>query len=253
MQSFVFLDLDDTLFQSRAKCPAGEALRAAAFLRDGSAHSFMTAKQQALWRLLATNTTVIPTTARDLEAYRRVELPFRSWSILDYGGVIADASGNPDEDWLERMRPAAREALDGLGHVLEAARAFATARGLAVHVRLIEDFGLPFYLVAKYRNGRESDLDLLQRESIEPWVEAQAGAYRLHRNGNNLAVLPRTLGKEHAVRHLIGRLRREHDDILTFGFGDSQIDSAFMAECDYLLTPRMSQLFERAFGRAAVP
>ena len=92
MQAYVFLDLDDTLFQSRAKCPVEDDLYPAAFLRDGSAHSFMTAKQRALWRLLETNMTVIPTTARDWEAYRRVELPFRSWRILDYGGVIIDAS-----------------------------------------------------------------------------------------------------------------------------------------------------------------
>lgn len=249
MRPFVFVDLDDTLFQTRAKCPDEETLRAAAFLSDGSAHSFMTAKQQALWRLLETNMTVIPTTARDWDAYRRVELPFRSWSILDYGGVIIDASGNPDKDWFERMRPAVHDAIDGLNHVLETARTFAAEQMLDVHVRLIEDFDFTFYLVAKFRNGRESHLDQLQREAVEPWVEAQAGAYRLHRNGNNLAVLPKTLGKEHAVRHLIGRLRREHGDILTFGLGDSEIDGAFLAECDYLVTPRTSQLFERAFGR----
>lgn len=63
-------------------------------------------------------------------------------------------------------------------------------------------------------------------------------------------MLPRTLGKERAVRHLIGHLRREHGNILTFGLGDSEIDGAFMAECDYLLTPRTSQLFERTFGKS---
>lgn len=249
MQAFVFLDLDDTLFQSRAKCPAEGDLFAAAFLRDGSAHSFMTAKQRALWRLLETNMTVIPTTARDWEAYRRVDLPFRSWSILDHGGIIIDASGRPDEDWLESMRAATRGAMSGLEQALEMACDFAADRGLSVRVRLIEDFGLTFYLVAKYRNGREPDLDLLQREVLEPWVEERAGAYRLHRNGNNLAVLPRTLGKERAVRHLIGHLSREYGDILTFGLGDSEIDGAFMAECDYLLTPRTSQLFQRTFGK----
>jgi hypothetical protein len=248
VQPFVFLDLDDTLFQSRAKCPAEDDLYAAAFLSDGSAHSFMTTKQRALWQLLETNMTVIPTTARDWAAYRRVDLPFRSWGILDYGGIIVDPSGVPDEAWFEWMRPAMRDTLDGLRQALETAEAFAEAHGLAVRVRIIEDFGLPFYLVAKYREGREADLDRLQREAVEPWVEAHAGAYRLHRNGNNLAVLPRALGKEHAVRHLIGRLRGEHGDILSFGMGDSLIDGAFMAECDYLLTPRGSQLFERTFA-----
>lgn len=168
MQAFVFLDLDDTLFQSRAKCPAEGELYPAAFLRDGSAHSFMTAKQRALWRLLETNMTVIPTTARDWEAYRRVDLRFRSWSILDYGGVIIDASGHPDEDWLESMRAATCTAVSGLKQALEMACDFAATRGLSVRVRLIEDFGLTFYLVAKYQNGREPDLDFCNGKFWNP-------------------------------------------------------------------------------------
>jgi hypothetical protein len=250
VKAFAFLDLDDTLFQSRAKCPVEHDLYAAAFLGDGSAHSFMTAKQQTLWQLLATNMTVIPTTARDWEAYHRVDLPFQSWGILDYGGIIIDRSGIPDEEWFERMRGAMQAPLAGLVQLLDTAVIFTEAHGLAIRVRIIEDFGLPFYLVAKYQDGREPDLDRLQREVVESWVDAQAGAYRLHRNGNNLAVLPQALGKEHAVRHLIGRLRGEHGDILSFGMGDSLIDGAFMAECDYLLTPRSSQLFDGAFAKS---
>lgn len=250
MEHFIFLDLDDTLFQSRAKCSTEDTLYPAAYLHDGSAHSFMTAKQRALWKLLKTNMTVIPTTARDWAAYRRVELPFRSWGILDHGGIIVDSAGVPDEAWRERMREAMRDACNGLGQVLETATVFAEAQKLAVRVRIIEDFGLPFYLVAKYQDGREVDLDLLQREAVAPWVEAQTGTFRLHRNGNNLAVLPQALGKEHAVRYLIGQLRSKYGDILSFGMGDSLIDGAFMAECDYLLTPQGSQLFEGTFAKS---
>ncbi len=36
---------------------------------------------------------------------------------------------------------------------------------------------------------------------------------------------------------------------MTFGIGDSLIDGAFMAECDYALTPRGSQLFAETLGR----
>jgi hydroxymethylpyrimidine pyrophosphatase-like HAD family hydrolase len=249
VRKLVFLDLDDTLFQSRPKCPTDEDLRPVAYLRDGSAHSFMTAKQQAFWRLLDANTTVIPTTARDLDSLRRVELPFESWRIIDYGGIVLNPDGVPDAPWLERMTTASRDQLEDLNELLDHVATFIVRQRLSARVRIIEDFDLPFYLVAKYRHGRDGDLDLLQRALIQPWVADRSRVYRLHRNGNNLAVLPRTLGKEHAVRYLIEKLGGEWGELMTVGIGDSLIDGAFMAECDYSLTPRGSQLFGETLGR----
>lgn len=249
MRTLVFLDLDDTLFQSRRKCSDEAELHPVAYLRDGSAHSFMTPKQRAFWRLLEDGATLIPTTARDLDALRRVDLPFRSWRIVAYGGVILDPDGQPDPSWMERMGAASRAALDDLGGLLDAARTFAAAHGLSVRVRLVGELDLPFYLVAKYNDGREADLQRLQTELVQPWVDERHDGYRLHRNDNNLAVLPRSLGKEHAVRYLIDRLAREWGELVSIGIGDSLIDGAFMAECDYALTPKDSQLFGETFGR----
>jgi hydroxymethylpyrimidine pyrophosphatase-like HAD family hydrolase len=249
VRKLVFLDLDDTLFQSRQKCPIKDDLHPVAYLRDGSAHSFMTAKQRAFWRLLDDNATLIPTTARDLNSLRRVELPFQSWCILDYGGIILDPAGIPDAHWLERMAAVSCTAIGDLTALLDAANDFVARQGLAARIQIVADFDLPFYLVAKYRDGRDGDLDLLQHTLIQPWVVERASAYRLHRNGNNLAVLPRALGKEHAVRYLIDRLGDDWGELMTVGIGDSLIDGAFMAECDYSLMPRGSQLFGETLGR----
>lgn len=246
MRTLVFLDLDDTLFQTRHKCPIESDLHPAAYLKDGTAHSFMTGSQRALWRLLEPNATLIPTTARDLDALRRVDLPFRSWSIIDYGGVILDPQGEPDAEWMGRMRLVSQEAIGELLALLDLVDSFIAHEGLSAKVRIIEDLGLPFYLVAKYRDGHEPDLDHIEQDLVAPWVTARAADYRLHRNGNNLAVIPRTLGKEWAVRYLIERLGREWGELVTIGVGDSLIDGDFMAECDYSMTPRGSQLFEAA-------
>ena len=252
VRQVVFLDLDDTLFQSRRKCPPAGDLHPAAYLGDGCAHSFMTARQRAFWRLLDDNAILIPTTARDHDALRRVDLPFRSWSILDYGGVILDPKGVPDAPWMERMTHASRQTLGALTQLLEAAEGFVARERLSVRVRLIKDFALPFYLVAKYRDGREADLDRLQQELVHPWVEARSDAHRLHRHDNNLAVIPRTLGKEHAVRYLIERLEQDWGDLLTIGVGDSLIDGAFMAECDYAITPRGTRLHRATLGHPLI-
>ena len=248
MQTLVFLDLDDTLFQSLQKCPNEQALHPVAYLRDRSANSFMTAKQRMLWQLLDDNALIIPTTARDYDSLHRVKLPFRSWCILDYGGVILTPAGIPDPYWHQQMTAASQAAIDDLNHLLTIVNTTITTCCLEVRAQLIVDFGLPFYLVAKYRAGQVAALDQLQQTLVEPWVTAHHD-YQLHRNGNNLAVLPRSLGKEHAVRYLIKQLDCESDELLTIGVGDSLIDSAFMAECDYSIMPRGSQLFTKTRGQ----
>jgi len=86
---------------------------------------------------------------------------------------------------------------------------------------------------------------------VTPWLMTHHD-YQLHRNGNNLAILPRSLGKEHAVHYLIKQLTNEWGELLTIGIGDSLIDGAFMAECDYSITPRGSQLFKETLGRQLV-
>lgn len=248
MEKILFIDLDDTLFQSLAKCPPEAELSHVASLADGSPYSYMTGKQRALWRWFDEHLRVIPVTARSGDAFRRVRLPFRDWAVLNFGGVILQADGMPDEEWLARSRALSAEYRETLEELRESATVFAQRRGLAVRIRVGEDYGIPFYWMAKYRDGRSEDLDTLQREFVAPWLETRKGTYYPHRNGNNLAILPACLGKERAVRHLIRNLRVQAGDLLTFGMGDSLSDAAFMAECDYALTPRGSQLF--AFGLA---
>ncbi|MBK1694043.1 haloacid dehalogenase [Chromatium weissei] len=249
MHTLVFLDLDDTLFQSLQKCPIEKALHPVAYLRDRSANSFMTAQQQMLWQLLDDNTIIIPTTARDRDALHRVKLPFRSWCILNYGGVILTPAGSPDSYWHQQMITASKAAINDLHVVLELINTAIVRQKLAVQARLITDFNLPFYIVVKYHSGHVADLDQLQQTVVAPWVESRHLDYQLHRNSNNLAVLPRSLGKEHAVHYLIKKLSNEWGELLTIGIGDSLIDKAFMAECDYSITPRGSQLFKATLGR----
>lgn len=253
MEKVIFLDLDDTLFQSRAKCPPGTELSETAYLADGRAHSFMTGKQRVLWRWFDEHLRVIPVTARSGDAFRRVNLPFRDWAVIDFGGVVLQPGGEPDGEWLERSRALAAGYRAALQELQEAAVAFAESHGLAVRIRIGEDYGVPFYWMAKYRDHHAGHLDRLLQEFVVPWLAEQGGGFYLHRNGNNLAVLPASLGKAHAVRHLIQRLRLRHDELLTLGMGDSLSDAAFMAECDYALTPRCSQLFESGLAPFAAP
>ena len=241
-QKFLFADLDDTLFQSLEKCAGRDGLQPAAFLKDGSPISYTTEGQRAFIAFAQDGMTMIPTTARNVDAFRRVDLPFASWAVLDYGGVVLQPDGEIDQAWLEHMRGAMQAALPGLQELAGLIDAWAERTGFKGRSRIIEDFSTPFYLVIKDPEKVSSRLEPIEREVVAPWIAAGAREYFIHRNGNNLAILPNALNKAHAVAHVTARLRAEHGDILTFGMGDSRSDARFMAACDYAIVPRGTQL-----------
>jgi hydroxymethylpyrimidine pyrophosphatase-like HAD family hydrolase len=241
-QKFLFADLDDTLFQTLEKCAGADALEPAAYYKDGSVCSFTTPAQRAFLSFVQDGMTVIPTTARDLDGFRRVHLPFTSYAVLNYGGVILNPDRSVDQDWLERMRGAMHAALPGLEELARHIDEHAARTGYAGRVRMIEDLGTPFFLVVKDPEKKAERLAPLETDVVQPWIDGGNPDYFIHRNGNNLAILPMALNKAHAVAHVTERLRAEHGDIITFGMGDSRSDARFMAACDYAIVPRRTQL-----------
>lgn len=242
MKKFLFADLDDTLFQSLEKCSDRDTLEPAAFLKDGSAISFTTAAQRAFIAFAQDGMTMIPATARNLNAFQRVGLSFASYAVLDYGGIVLQPGGSVDQTWLARMQESMRAALPGLRELAGLIDAWAERTGFGGRARLIEDFATPFYLVVKDPDKVAARLEPIEREVVQPWLDAGARDYFIHRNGNNLAILPNALNKSHAVAYVTGLLRQEHGDILTFGIGDSRSDARFMAACDYAIVPGRTQL-----------
>ena len=185
---------------------------------------------------------MIPATARNLDAFRRVDLPFASWAVLDYGGIVLRPDGSVDQAWLTRMQGAMQAALPGLRELAGLIDAWAERTGFGGRARLIEDCATPFYLVVKDPEKIAARLEPIEREVVAPWIAEGARDYFIHRNGNNLAILPNALNKSHAVAYVTEQLRQAHGDILTFGIGDSRSDARFMAACDYALIPRGTQL-----------
>jgi hydroxymethylpyrimidine pyrophosphatase-like HAD family hydrolase len=244
LKKFLFADLDDTLFQTPGKCAGKQALEPAAYYQDGSVCSYTTPAQRSVLALLDSGMTVIPTTARDADGLRRVALPFSfaSYAVIDYGGVVLEPGGAVDKVWQEAMRAAMHAALPGLRELAVHIDDHGARTGYGGRARTIEDFGIPFFLVVKDPDKRPERLAPLEAEVVRPWIADGARDYVVHRNGNNLAILPRALDKAHAVAHVMARLRAEHGDIVTFGMGDSRSDARFMADCDYAIVPRGTQL-----------
>ena len=239
---YQFADLDDTLFQSLEKCRGTDGLEPAAYLKDGSPISYTTPAQRALFNFAREGMTVIPTTARNRDAFSRVDLPFDSYAVLNYGGMVLTPGGAVDAMWQARMHDAMHAAQPGLQALSRLLDDYAEQTGFTGRTRLIEDNGTPFYLVLKDPLKCADALAPFELDVARAWLADGDKPYYLHRNGNNFAVLPNALDKAHAVRYISGLLREEHGAIMTFGMGDSRADAAFMSACDYAIIPNGTQL-----------
>lgn len=246
MQNYIFLDLDDTLFQTLRKCERGSDdpdLQVRAYLSDGSPISYATHKQQWLWQWFAKDFKIVPVTARNSQAFNRVDLPFQEEVILNHGALILDKARNVDRHWMDRMvseMSAYHEKILSIWDEI----AFFCQRQSGYKPRLIEDFGVTWYIVVKHQSGLERPLKALLEDVIEPHPTLRDDSFYWHLNGNNLAVIPKIINKENAVRYLLDNYRRRHPELLTFGAGDSLSDAAFMTLCDYVLIPKNTQLFK---------
>ncbi|MDP2902200.1 MAG: HAD hydrolase family protein [Methylovulum sp.] len=245
MQSYIFLDLDDTLFQTLRKCtPEGgnNTLAVRAFLPDGTPNSFATRKQQWLWQWLAKGFRIVPVTARDVHAFYRVNLPFQEEVVLNHGAVILDKQGVINRTWMDSILQRLPPYHEKLLALWETVEAYCHLHN-GFKPRLVADFGITWYGVIKHSDGTEATLKKLLDSVVKPHPSICDGSLYWHINGNNLAILPSIINKESAVSYLLDSYKQQHSEVLTFGAGDSKTDAPFLALCDYALIPKNTQLF----------
>lgn len=240
LHKVLFVDLDDTLFCSDRKHPPTPRCVPLAFLKDGQPISYASAAQQSVLHMLQQEMEVVPVTARNLNAFSRVRIDFRSAAILNYGGTVLDAQGQIDAVWLERSQRESAGTLAALSALEQRLLEHCRSAALALSVRTISDHGVAFYIVIKSPTSQLQDIEAVAAYCAT-LCEEFAG-FRLHRNGNNVALLPPWLDKGHAVAWVKQSLAQRHPDLVTFGMGDSLVDLAFMNECQYMIVPTASQI-----------
>lgn len=250
MQRYIFLDLDDTLFQTLRKCPdaSDPRLQARAMLTDGTANSYATHKQQWLWDWFAQDFKIVPVTGRDAGEFARVQLPFAEEAVIIHGAVILDKQGQADPQWMAQMQaelPDYQQKLLAVWQTIDTP----ALRDQGYNPRLVNEFDVTWYGVIKHSEGKEEALRIVLDKLIKHHPHLQDGSLYWHLNGNNLAVLPAIVNKERAVQHLLQRYRQQHPELFTFAAGDSHTDAPFMALCDYALIPKNTQLHQRLVAR----
>ncbi len=226
----LFTDLDDTLFQTQRKNPAGviPATENVATL------SYMTPAQARLLRLFseAAEVKIIPVTARDERQYHNTLLSQRAdiqTAAIYFGGLILE-QGQPDPVWQQRVQQGYAHLSTPLDHVWQEVQQLVPTDE-PLKVVNVDDY----YITV--RASRECPTGV-QTAIFEQLAKLRLPEYFFHQNGRFFGIIPRLIDKSQAVEYLIHKYQPE----LTIGAGDSLTDLAFIQQCDFRIIPKQAQI-----------
>jgi hydroxymethylpyrimidine pyrophosphatase-like HAD family hydrolase len=236
-----FVDLDDTLFSSVRRHESNDGLEPAALLESGEVISYSNAKQRFLREMLEQSGALIPVTARNLSAFRRVLLAFSGPAILSHGATILTDGSNVDRDWQNHLRNDLREARTEFVSLLERIETSSAFKDGVIRAWLVHDEDLPVYLVVKDNARDERRLQDIAQDMLGEW-RATHEEFGFHNNGNNVAILGPGVRKENGVRYLIEVIKDKCPESIFIGVGDSVTDEPFMRLCDFSVLAKCTQL-----------
>lgn len=232
------VDLDDTLFQTARHMEDGER-HVAALNRHGEPISYMTPVQRSFVDWLLATTDLVPVTARNADALRRVQIPFAGPAVCSHGAVLLDARGEPDPAWHGQMTAELVDYQVRLHGLVEDLHRIAAPFELSLRTWAVMEGDLAVYIIAKHNGGTDAQLATLAKGL--PQLLPLDGFYR-HLNGNNLAIIPKPVSKRRAVDEWLRRDRLHMGARPVIGFGDSLSDLAFLDACHWWGTPRRGQV-----------
>lgn len=235
----VLIDLDDTLFQTARKMVEGTPRYTATLDIQGQPNGYMSPVQKSLVEWLLASADVVPVTARSIEAYSRVQLPFSHGAICAHGGVMLEPSRTLDQHWQAHMTEVLAGYQERLRGLSAATLEIGKALGISLRGWVVEEHGLQHYVVTKHN---ESSDEVLSTVLAEVQAQGLLDGMHIHGNSNNLAFLPEGLSKRVAVEEWLRRDREINGERPVLGFGDSITDLGFMDVCHMWATPARSQL-----------
>lgn len=243
----VFLDLDDTLFQTPGKMPEDACRYPASHNVEGAVSGYQSEAQKTLLDWLRRDCDLVPVTARSVEAFGRVALGFSGGAICAHGGVILGPDGEVDLHWQGAMAERLRPFHARLPMLCEAALQAGAELGMSLRGWVLEEGGQRHCIVIKHNAGTDAQLVRLRDNLL---IAGHLEGLYTHLNGNNLALLPLDVSKRAAVAHYLAQDHALHGSRLLLGIGDSVSDLGFMGLCHFWATPSGSQVAQCVEGIA---
>lgn len=238
------IDLDDTILQTARKMSPEDVRHVAALDKHGQPLSFTNNTQRVFIDWLLATADVVPVTARSVDAFKRVQLPFHQGAICAHGAVMLNAEGDIDAAWHNHTKQQLEKYRASLSEIQQQIIEIGESLGLSLRTWIVEEEGLATYALAKHNS--QGDEVLISVEKKLQQVMDLSDFY-IHRNANNLAILPNALHKKFAVQEWLRRDREQHGERPVLGFGDSLSDMGFLQECHWWATPRQGQLAEHIY------
>ncbi len=264
VKPYALMDLDDTLFQTQRKIDAWdlpttepESLICATVNKQDEPLSFMSQRQATFFNWLLVSTELIVVTARDRSEIKRVKLPFDSWQVLTHGAIILTSDGALLSSWQQHMYSKLAPLQDKLNQLSQLfANHSQSEQSHLVFTPHIDNFNngftdeeLTIYLAIKHaQKDHQALVDLA--EKLPTLIRDFDQDFYVHVNANNLAILPYTVHKRHAVQFLLEH-HLDHQRP-SFGFGDSLADLPFLQLLDWYGMPNHGQLHEQYQSKSSI-
>jgi len=246
MQTLIFTDLDDTLFQTHRKCQDPSSSLVATLSKELLPSSYMSKKQQQLFKRLEIGSCCVPVTARNITSFERVKLKFNGPAILSYGATILNTDRTIAANWNTRMKDIIDNAQSTLHQLHSMILSQKCVKVNDLQVKLIKD---PVGVV--YIRVKQQHRDSTQLRKLWQYLTYTRAAFpalnehfQVQQNDNTLVFLPIGISKAAAVKYLIHEYEKT-TEVLSIGLGDSDSDTAYMQLCDYWMTPSNSQISVR--------
>ncbi|BDP43517.1 hypothetical protein DAETH_34860 (plasmid) [Deinococcus aetherius] len=199
--------------------------------------------QVALAALLS-GAELVPVTGLDEEGLLEVPAAFTSWQVLGHGAVVLTPDGEEDPAWRRLTAETLEEYEGALRLAHQAAQHIGWLGQLGTEAHLHERHGRPLMATLTHPHHLTHALAAAARE-WRTWLDESPfrGRLRLIEGTTALTMLPREINPESAVNYVLSQLG---DVTLTLGASAAPSDAAFLALCDYALTPGGGPVLEAA-------
>lgn len=234
MKTLFFIDLDDTIFQTKRKNSQG--IYQATISENEDSYSYMTKAQKAFLEIFLNSNEVkiIPLTARDYNQYKKVELSkhnkIDSASVF-FSGMIID-KGEIDLKWSSHIEESYKNLETSMEEMFELMKKYT------------DESKFKLYMLDKYypviKNRDKNSYTYMEENTIlaNQLKEIMTEEYFMHFNSNNISILPNFLNKINALNYFV----EKYNPDLVLGAGDSITDLDFINKCHFKIIPANSQL-----------